>query len=75
LLDLQNDDQHYAATMMAKTHFVLTAASSLALAFAVLVIALLTHQISAEVQTNLCKRATYLGRSPETVLEYSSANK
>jgi len=75
LLDLQNDDQHYAAMMMAKTHFASMAASSLALAFAVLVIALLTHQISAEVQTNLCKHATYLGRSLETELEYSSANK
>lgn len=59
---------------MAETHFVSTTAFSLALAFAVMMIALLMHQIS-RVQMNQCKHITYLGHSPETELEHTSANK
>ena len=74
LLNLQDNSQVYAAMTMAETHFVLTTAFSLALAFAVLMIALLMHQIS-RVQMNQCKHIAYLGRSPETELEHTSADK
>lgn len=49
LLSLQDKNQHYSATTMIETHFNSTAASSLALAFTVFIIVLLTHQISAKV--------------------------